>query len=232
MRQHSGVIKKVVADMNNNGGRDSNRGNSGARNFASRSNSGGRFSNQRGQSLQTHFLGVLLPEDITSTLEDCRRYMNRNYGCRSGYGTPLHVTLVPPFLLPDEYTTDDLVRALEKDVLPAAEELLFTASINNFEAFGDRTIFANVVTNSKWTKLRDAVLNAVLDAAPGCTKKDKRPFQPHLTVANRDIPAGVSAEALAAFNELNLVEDFPVDNITIFERNGGKWIPAVTLELK
>ncbi len=24
---------------------------------------------------QTHFIGVLLPEDITLTLEDCRRYM-------------------------------------------------------------------------------------------------------------------------------------------------------------
>lgn len=46
---------------------------------------------------QTHFLGVLVPEDITLTLEDCRRYMNEAYGCRSGYGTPIHVTLVPPF---------------------------------------------------------------------------------------------------------------------------------------
>lgn len=214
--------------MNNNIGHDVNRGNSGARNFSVR-NGGGRFSNQRGQILQTHFLGVLLPEDITSTLEDCRRYMSRNYGCRSGYGTPIHVTLVPPFCLPDEYTTSDLVGAIQKDVLPAAAELFFTASINNFGAFGDRTIFANVVANPKWTKLRDAVLDAVLDAAPGCTRKDKRPFQPHLTVANRDIPAGVSAEALSAFNELNLVEEFPVDNITIFERNGGKWTAAEML---
>ena len=44
---------------------------------------------------QTHFLGVLIPEDITLTLEDCRRYMNEAYGCKSGYGTPIHVTLVP-----------------------------------------------------------------------------------------------------------------------------------------
>jgi len=187
---------------------------------------GGRFSQF---PMQTHFLGVLLPDDITSRLEDCRRYMNRNYGCRSGYGTPIHVTLVPPFCLPDEYTTADLVRSIQKDVLPAAADLAFSAHIDNFGAFGDRTIFANVVSNPKWTKLRDAVLNAVLNAAPGCTKKDKRPFQPHLTVANRDIPAGVSAEALTALNELKLVEDFPVDNITIFERNGGKWNAAEML---
>ena len=180
---------------------------------------------------QTHFLGVLIPEDITLTLEDCRRYMNEAYGCKSGYGTPIHVTLVPPFHLPEEYTTADLIQAIEKDVLPQAAQLKFDAHIDNFDAFGDRTIFAKVIRDEKWTALRDKVLAAVLKAAPGCTKKDQRPFQPHLTVANRDIPAGVSADALEVMNELNLVEDFPVDNITIFERKGGKWETAWSGEL-
>ncbi len=44
---------------------------------------------------QTHFIGVLLPEDIAFTLEDCRRYMNQAYGCKSGHKTPIHITLVP-----------------------------------------------------------------------------------------------------------------------------------------
>lgn len=180
---------------------------------------------------QTHFLGVLVPDDITLTLEDCRRYMNENYGCKSGYGTPIHVTLVPPFRLPEEFRTADLVAAIEKEVLPLAEKLKFDAHIENFDAFGDRTVFAKVIASKNWTALRDKVVAAVLNAAPGCTKKDQRPFQPHLTVANRDIPAGASVNALKVLNELNLVEDFPVDNITIFERKGGRWETSVTLEL-
>lgn len=180
---------------------------------------------------QTHFLGVLVPDDITLTLEDCRRYMNENYGCKSGYGTPIHVTLVPPFRLPEEFRTADLVAAIEKEVLQLAEKLKFDAHIENFDAFGDRTVFAKVIASKNWTALRDKVVAAVLNAAPGCTKKDQRPFQPHLTVANRDIPAGASVNALKVLNELNLVEDFQVDNITIFERKGGRWEAAVTLEL-
>ena len=50
------------------------------------------------------------------TLEDCRRYMRENYGCKSGHGTPIHVTLVPPFHLPEEYTTQDLVQVMELEV--------------------------------------------------------------------------------------------------------------------
>ena len=177
---------------------------------------------------QTHFIGVLLPEDITCRLEDCRRYMNEVYGCKSGHDTPIHVTLVPPFKLPEEYATADLIRAIEKDVLP--KRLGFTAHIDNFDAFGDRTLFANVIADDAWTKLRDETVKALLYACPRCTKKDKKPFQPHATVANRDIPVGIMTKALQVMNELNLAEDFPVDNITIFERKGGRWEAGATLD--
>lgn len=63
-------------------------------------------------------------------------------------------------------------------------------------------------------------------------KKNQRVFQPHLTVANRDIPAGVSKNVLEVMNELNLVEDFSVNNVTIFERKGDKWESVWTGELK
>ncbi|MDY5048129.1 MAG: 2'-5' RNA ligase family protein, partial [Treponema porcinum] len=178
-------------------------------------NRGGGNGNRNGNfPQQTHFIGVLLPEDITLTLEDCRRYMREAYGCKSGHATPIHVTLVPSFRLPDEYSTEDLARALESEVLPKG--LGFTGHIDNFDAFGDRTLFAKVVTDAKWVALRDAVYGAVVKTAPGCTKKDGRPFAPHISCSNRDIPAGVMTDALQVMNELNLVEDFPVDNVTIF----------------
>lgn len=153
--------------------------------------------------------------------------MREAYGCKSGHATPIHVTLVPPFRLPEEYSTEDLARSIESEVLPKG--LGFTGHIDNFDAFGDRTLFAKVVPDEKWVVLRDAVYGAVVKAAPGCTKKDERHFAPHLTVANRDVPAGVMTGALQVMNELKLVEDFPVDNVTIFERQGGKWVSAVSL---
>ena len=178
---------------------------------------------------QTHFIGVLVPDDITETLESCRRYMNQKYGCKSGYGTPIHITLVPPFRLDEAYTTKDIVSAVQR-LVSSAEFSGFTAHIDNFDAFGDRTIFAKVSATKQWTSLRDKVFSAVSGAVQNSIRKDTRLFQPHLTVANRDIPAGVSTDALAAFNELNLIEDFQVDNITVFERSGDKWQPAATLE--
>lgn len=39
-------------------------------------------------------------------------------------------------------------------------------------------------------------------------------------------------DALKIMNELDLVEDFPVDNITIFERKNGRWINAGEMEFQ
>ena len=37
-------------------------------------------------------------------------------------------------------------------------------------------------------------------------------------------------KAIQVMNELNLAEDFLVDNITIFERKGNRWEASITLE--
>lgn len=169
----------------------------------------------------THFIGVLPPEDISLILQDCRTYMNRTYGCKSGHRTPLHVTLIPPFVLPPPYTTEDL-KAVLKDI--SFKE--FTARIDNFRCFGDRTIYARVIDDKKWVFLRDQVFDAVDTAFPSVLRKDNRPFRPHITVANRDIPQGCLCKALGKLENVSLKETFNVDNITLFEFKNGKWTEA------
>src|SRR5574344_1217216 len=175
---------------------------------------------------QTHFIGVLVPQELTETLLNCRNWMNAEYGCRSGYGTPIHITLVPPFHLNDNCTTTDVTKSVQlaiEDLLRIRTQLPFTAHVNGFGAFGDRTIFAKVLFDEHWQPVRDAVLKSLLTACPGTTKKDARPFTPHLTVANRDIPEGALVAALEHFSELNLVSEFPVNTIAVFTRNRGIW---------
>ena len=129
----------------------------------------------------------------------------------------------------EDFSTEDLKNGIEEYVLN--RQLSFTARIENFDSFGDRTIFANVNQDENWTKLRDETLKGIFTACPGCIKSDKKPFRPHATVANRDIPHGAIPDALKVLNELNLIKSFPVDNITIFERKGSRWEVAVILEL-
>lgn len=179
---------------------------------------------------QTHFVGVLLPEALTQRLQGCRDYMNQEYGCRSGFGTPIHVTLVPPFKLAEKLTTADIAEALAKMIIDKKWHP-FTAKIDDFDAFGDRTLFAKVLPSTVWTAFRAAVYSTVSAISPGSLRRDTRPFQPHITVANRDIPAGASVEALESLNQLELKTTFPVDNITIFERRDKRWVVGQQLTI-
>jgi len=175
---------------------------------------------------QTHFIGVLVPEELSDALTDCRAWMHEQYGCKSGYGTPIHITLVPPFHLEEQYTTQQIVLSVKKAVNTDANNNLapFDALVKGFASFGDRTLFAKVLPSPQWTPLRDAVLNELLATCPGCTKKDTRPFTPHLTIANRDIPVHAAEAALAHFADFDLEATFPVNAICVFVRKNGNWI--------
>ncbi len=179
---------------------------------------------------QTHFIGVLLPEELTIRLQGCRDFMHQKYGCRSGHGTPLHVTLVPPFCLDEKMTTADIETAVSQMVSDRKWHP-FNAKIDGFDAFGDRTLFAKVLPSAVWTAFRSSVYKTVSALSPGSLRQDNRLFQPHITVANRDIPAGVCTEVLESMNQLEMKVTFPVNNITIFERVNKSWVAAKKIEL-
>ena len=169
---------------------------------------------------QTHFVGVLASEDLADTLAGCRRWMGEAFGCRSGFATPMHVTLIPPFALRDPEVAEALAQAIGET---ARAMKPFTARASGFGAFGERTVFARVVPDPRWAALRDALFAETSRALPGLLRKDARPFTPHLTVANRDIPVGAIPRALEHFAPLALEEEFPADHIALFERRGGAW---------
>ena len=179
---------------------------------------------------QTHFIGFLLPQELTLRLEGYRKYMNQKYGCKSGFGTPIHVTLVPPFRLDDKLATADIASALAQ-MASDKKWHAFNAKIDGFDAFGDRTLFAKVIPSAVWTAFRASVYNTISALSPGNLRRDNRPFQPHITVANRDIPAGASTEALEYLNQLELKAAFSVDNITIFERKDKRWVVGKQIEI-
>lgn len=167
----------------------------------------------------THFIGVLPPKEIALILEESRRYMRKTFGCRSGHGTPLHITVIPPFNAGDSCSTKDLIQVLQNISFEA-----FTGKIENYSCFGDRTIYARIVEDKKWERLRNTVYQSVSEAIPGVLKKDQRFYHPHITIANRDIPQGCTSKALNKLGKIPLLEAFPVDNLVLFEFTGGRWI--------
>lgn len=174
---------------------------------------------------QTHFIGVLVPDPPAAVLQNCREWMRAQYDCRSGYGTPVHITLIPPFRLDDLFSDGDVREAVQNAARVWSESANpLTCFVDGFGTFSGRTLFAHVKPSAGWENLRNTVYGELAKQCPRTARKDSRTFVPHITVANRDIPEGAAAAALVHFSELNLKESFPVGNITVFIRSNGKWM--------
>ncbi len=174
----------------------------------------------KGDSGQTHFVGVTVSGPLAETVAACRRWMHERYGCKSGHQTPPHVTLIPPFALPEDVPVGDLETVLAEF---AARASPFQARLRGFGAFAERTVFVRVEPNPAWDRWHDGLYSLARTGFPSLLKADKRPFTPHLTVSNRDIPPGAVPEALAHFQHFNLDLTVPVDHVALFERVGSRW---------
>jgi 2'-5' RNA ligase len=169
-------------------------------------------------TVQTHFVAVLAPDDIATLIMDLRSWMGARYGCSSGFRTPPHITLLPPF------TFTGKVRLLEDVIEAAAAECtIFTARAEGFGAFAERTVFAHIQEDAAWKQTQKVVRKEIASLLPGIARADKRPFVPHLTIANRDIPLGGVAGALEYMATLELDKQFAVDHLALLEMCSGRW---------
>ena len=174
----------------------------------------------------THFIGIELPSALAESVEDCRSWMEGSYGCRSGHGTPPHITLLPPFALPPGYGDGDVADCCAAAVRQAAEKglLPLAVRVEGFGSFSERTLFAHVVDGEGWQQLYAEFVRVFQEGLPGALKKPGRRFYPHISIANRDIPAGAMEEALRHFAQLGLEDGFEADSVTVFTRTrDGGW---------
>lgn len=168
----------------------------------------------------THFIGVTVSGQLAETVSLCRRWMYERYGCKSGHQTPPHVTLIPPFTFPEDSPIVDLELVLESF---ADGQKPFEAHFSGFGAFAERTVFARVEPDIRWNDWHDGLCERLHATFPALLRRDKRPFTPHLTVSNRDIPFGAVPDALTHFNGIGLDLTVPVDHVVLFERKGSRW---------
>ena len=99
--------------------------------------------------------------------------MHENYGCVVGLKSPAHITIIPPFWM-DETKENQLTNDI---AVLSSEFETFDLATNNFSAFKPRTIFIDLMTNSKLDLLKkktDLFFNTHQELK---IKTDSRTFQ-------------------------------------------------------
>lgn len=169
----------------------------------------------KGHSL---YFVCILPDDVTGMkITALKQEIAASYGSTYALRLPPHITLIPPFEFPDSeiqsvtHTQDEALWGLNS----------FDLSLHNFGCFGNRVIYIDVVRNP----LLDAVYWQLVKAYKSIGKNidASRPFNPHATIANRDLTASRFERAWPAFEKRSFQADFKVDAVHLLKHEDGKW---------
>jgi len=169
----------------------------------------------KGHSL---YFVCILPEDSTGMkITALKQEIAANYGSNYALRLPPHITLIPPFEFPDSeiqsvtQTQDEALWGLNS----------FNLTLNNFGHFGNRVIYIDVERNP----LLDAVYWQLVKAYKNIGKNidASRPFNPHATIANRDLTTSRFERAWPAFEKRSFQAKFRVDAVHLLKHIDGRW---------
>ena len=166
-----------------------------------------------------YFIACVCPADLDKKIIAYKHWMKDRFGTVVALKAPSHITLVRPFWLEEEREPEIQLALQSTPVTPG--ELL--VELENFSHFTNRVIFINVKNNSLLTDLKRTTETHFANLFPEIIKPENRIFQPHVTIANRDLRPGDFEKAWPHFSSRSFVESFAVHSISLLKLVAGQW---------
>ncbi|WP_416437821.1 2'-5' RNA ligase family protein [Phnomibacter sp. MR] len=212
-------------------GRDNNRGGGGGRGGYGNRGGGGGFRrgpqhdngprrNPLPEGFALFYIAIICPEDINNQLRDYKEHMFQRYGCKAAGKSPAHITIVPPFRAEEDLMPNllDYVTTFNIGIAP------FNIDLTGYGNFGDRVLFVDVAPNQSLLQLEQECMQEFAEKFPSIIFGMKPPFNPHVTIATRDIPEGKLQEAKDFFEANHpFAQQFEAKELRLVKLDHGNW---------
>lgn len=167
-----------------------------------------------------YFVALVCPERINEKVVQYKNWMKTRFGCTVALKSPAHITLVAPFWLENEkeYMLIETLRSFH----PAIGG--FDIRLEGFGHFGKRVLFIDVKENQYLNQLKAEAEKHFQASFPGVINKDDRVFQPHVTIANRDLQFSHFDKAWEYFSTIEFSENFTGVSASLLKLVEGKWV--------
>jgi 2'-5' RNA ligase len=174
-----------------------------------------------------YFIAIVAPGHVNEQVLTWKKYMEQEYGCKVALRSPAHITLVPPFSMSSEKE-----KALSQQLsVFCSGEKSFSIHLHHFDSFAPKVIFVHVEPGKQLVQLKHRLDEHLTPLKDFSFKKEQRPFHPHITIANRDLPKKDFKKAREYFAGLRYSAEFQADNISLLRHNNKEWEIAASFAL-
>ncbi len=179
------------------------------------------------ENAHLYFVAVLCPKEIDKEISKFKKWMKEQFQCTVALRSPAHITLVKPFWIETNWE-DYLVSALQA-CDPSIPK--FRIDLKGFSHFGKRVLYVDVAPSEPLKELKKKVEDHFLRTFGDSLKREQMSFQPHITIANRDIKPSDFDKAWTHFSKNRYEASFVAETITLLKLMEGKWEALATREL-
>lgn len=167
---------------------------------------------------QLYFLAIIPPEPIKSELLEIKDSFSRKFNCKAALNSPPHITLHMPFRFPEK-KEDQLMESLNKVNFQSTFEI----SLENFGCFEPKVIYINVTPVEELNLLFNLIQRTMKSLSVFNAGYKNRGFNPHLTIAFRDLKKLIFPVAWEEYNNKSYTATFENNGFYLLKHNGKSW---------
>ena len=167
-----------------------------------------------------YFLAIVPPEPVLSQVLSLKKEACRQFNSCAALKSPSHITLHMPFLW-KEKKIDQLLGALSAF---STGIHYVDIRLNKIGHFGNRVIFLDPEANEDLLMLQSMLVKTVRLKLKLLNAEYKdRAYQPHMTIAFRDLKKQVFDEAYEYFTQKKLSFRFQAKDFALLRHDGKQW---------
>lgn len=164
-----------------------------------------------------YYVALLPDEELSQLVADYKNLAFEKFGCSAANKSPAHITLIPPHSY-----NDSQIDALKQLITVLAQKnSQFNLQTSGWNHFSTRTIYLGFETNQILLGIYNEVCRNV--TAIDATLKLAEQFQPHITIANRDIQSNKFTDIWQLVSKLNYPTNSLFTKIVLFKYIENKW---------
>lgn len=171
------------------------------------------------QEKKRYFIALIPPEPLFTRVENLKQEMKEHYHTKAALRSPAHITLHMPFLW-SETKEKRLFQVLDQTTKCNS----FRVDLNGFGAFPLRTLYIQPRESPSLQGLYECITRQTREKLNLFHAEHKNGFQPHMTIAFRDLKKPEFFKAWEEFKSKPFEDGFLVEGFWLLKHTGKFWV--------